>query len=390
MNLSGVYIFEDDKGINLEPVTAWNAPWDILFGCFSLLARTRRIFPDSDVKGIRLGEEVTLEKGRYLFLNSRLLSLPVLADTEAGCHFVDEQLALLIVDVEEPFTGELLPWLQAQPRDLPSKSVDLKLANFFWNYTQSNGAQIVLDGEYYQLGSHLGEVHERACMVAPEKIYLGKGSSLAPGVVLDAHKGPIIIEDDVEIAANAVLVGPIFIDKESTINPLTTVRPEVSLGFHCKVGGEVASCIVMPFTSKAHHGYLARSMVGSWCNLGAGSATSTLKNTYGDITFETSKGAASTGLSSLGCLIGDHVKIGTNVTLSPGASVGAFSNVFGVGSVSRFLPSFSWYDSAVGLQEYKIAKLLDVVVRVLARRKEQLSPQYRKHIEDLYARSKQS
>jgi UDP-N-acetylglucosamine diphosphorylase/glucosamine-1-phosphate N-acetyltransferase len=386
MNLNGIYFFEDEGGTHLAPVTAWNAPWHLLLGTASLATLAARIFPDVKAEGLRLGESAHFEPGTYLFLNARLLSLKNLPElTEIGVWMCGSDLAGAVLEMKVGWDGELSPWLQSQVATVPHQENSLQLGSHFWDYIYTNGERIREDTAFYQMGRSKGEVHATATLLNEAQTFIGEGAMVAPGAVLDATKGPIILENGVSIGANAVITGPVFLDKKVTINPLSTIRPDVSIGTECKVGGEVACAIVMPNTSKAHHGYLGRSMVGSWANIAAGSATSTIKNTYGDISLATKGDPISTGQHSLGSLIGDHVKIGTNTVLSPGSSIGAYSNVYGAAPIPRYLPAFSWFDPGTGHQDFALDKAIEVADRVLGRRGINVSESQRKRMEMLFA-----
>jgi UDP-N-acetylglucosamine diphosphorylase/glucosamine-1-phosphate N-acetyltransferase len=198
-------------------------------------------------------------------------------------------------------------------------------------------------------------------------IRLGPDVALSPGCVLDASKGPIIVEEGAAIGANAVIQGPCWIGPGSVIAPLANIRPGVSIGAMCKVGGEVSLSILLGYSNKAHEGYLGHSYIGKWVNLGAGTTTSNLKNTYGPITLKRGSREITTDRRFLGALIGDHTKTAIQTRLMSGTYIGYFSMLAGSTYAPRFVPTLSfWTDK--GMTPYDREKAVEVAQRVFTRR----------------------
>lgn len=203
--------------------------------------------------------------------------------------------------------------------------------------------------------------------VNPRDIWLGAGARLSPGCVLDASRGPIMIAGGAEIGANAVVQGPCFIGPGSAIAPLANIRGGVSIGPMSKVGGEVSASIILGFSNKGHEGFLGHSYLGQWVNLGAGTTTSNLKNTYGDISLARARGESPTGRKFLGSLIGDHAKTSILTRLMGGTYIGFCSMVATSSHSPRFVPSFTFLTDK-GPATYHRAKAIEVARRVMARR----------------------
>lgn len=204
-------------------------------------------------------------------------------------------------------------------------------------------------------------------LVREADVWLGEGVSLGAGCVLDASKGPVVIGDGASIGHNAVVQGPCYVGAHANITPLAMIRPGTSIGPMSKVGGEVSASIVLGHSNKAHEGFLGHSYVGKWVNLGAGTTTSNLKNTYGEITLKRGSKETPTGRRFLGSLIGDHAKTGIQTRLMTGTYVGFSSMLAGSGSAPRFVPSYTfWTDK--GTEPYRRDKATEVAKRVFARR----------------------
>lgn len=173
---------------------------------------------------------------------------------------------------------------------------------------------------------------------------VGKGVAIGPFVVLDARDGPIVLDDDVRVEPHVTLRGPLYVGPGSTILG-GDVGGGTSIGPACKVRGEVEQSVFLGFDNKAHDGFVGHSAIGAWVNLGAGTITSDLKNTYGPVRVEHAGGRTDTGLLKVGAFIGDHVRTGIGTLLTTGARIGVGVHLFGGRGVSpAMLPDFTWYD----------------------------------------------
>jgi UDP-N-acetylglucosamine diphosphorylase/glucosamine-1-phosphate N-acetyltransferase len=209
-------------------------------------------------------------------------------------------------------------------------------------------------------------------LINVENICLAKGAKLSPGCVLDGSKGPIVLDEGASVGANAVVQGPCYVGQYATIHPLALIRPGTTIGDVCKIGGEVSNSIISPFTNKAHDGFLGDSFVGSWVNLGAGTTTSNLKNTYGEVTIRIGEKEHKTGRQMLGSIIGDHTKTAIGTLLNTGSYVGYACLLAGNGLAPKFTPSFTfWTDK--GSAKYDMNKAKEVAARSLDRRDKQFT-----------------
>ena len=207
------------------------------------------------------------------------------------------------------------------------------------------------------------------------------GVTIEPWVVLDATAGPILIGRSASIRAFTRVVGPCFIGESTTI-----LGGEVrgsAIGPMCKVRGEVSSSIFIGYANKGHDGFIGHSCLGEWTNLGAGTTTSNLKNTYGTVAISTPTGVRETGMQFLGTLFGDHAKTGIGVRLTTGTILGAGANVFGSPMPPKLVPPFAWGD-APPYRTFDIEKFLVVAERVMARRSVSLQPAMRRTLVAAY------
>ena len=195
--------------------------------------------------------------------------------------------------------------------------------------------------------------------------------------LLDDQDGPIVIEDNVNIMPGAMIKGPVYICSGSTIKMGAKIYGPTVIGPHCKIGGEVSNCIFLGFSNKAHDGFLGHSIIGEWCNIGAGTNNSNLKNDYGNVKIWNylSEKFKDSEQQFLGLFMGDHTKCAINTSFNTGTTIGVNCNIFGVGFPRNFIPSFSWGGSH-GLKRYDFNKAMIVAERVMSRRDYQLTQDY--------------
>ena len=179
--------------------------------------------------------------------------------------------------------------------------------------------------------------------ISPENIFVEEGAVLE-FVTLNASKGPIYIGKNAEIMEGSLIRGPFSLGEESTIKMGARIYGATTIGPYSKVGGEINNSVVFGYSSKGHDGFLGNSVLGEWCNIGADSNNSNLKNNYEEVklwNYET-EGFTKTGLQFCGLIMGDHSKCAINTMFNTGTVVGVSANVFGSGFPRNFVPSFSW------------------------------------------------
>jgi UDP-N-acetylglucosamine diphosphorylase/glucosamine-1-phosphate N-acetyltransferase len=206
----------------------------------------------------------------------------------------------------------------------------------------------------------------------------GHGVYIAPGAqvtasVLDAREGPILVGAGAEIMPGCLIRGPFALGEGAVLKMGTRVYGGCSIGPGCKVAGEISRSLLFAQSNKAHDGFLGHSVLGAWCNLGADTNNSNLRNNYGSVRLysEALGRMEDTGLTFCGLYMGDHSKCGINTMFNTGTVVGVSANIFGAGFPPKFIPSFSW-GGADGWQTYQADKALETASRVLARRQLEL------------------
>lgn len=202
-----------------------------------------------------------------------------------------------------------------------------------------------------------------------------------PGVVFDTRKGPVVLTEGVEVRSGTRLEGPLFAGPRTFL--LGGQIRHSSFGPCCRVHGEMATTVMVGYANKSHDGFVGHSVIGHWANLGAGTITSNLKNTYGSVRLALGDARRDTGRTFLGSFIGDHAKTGIGTLLSAGTVVGAGANLTG-SPVPRVVPPFAW--GGVGPDRIDEEAFIRTAGRVLPRREVALTPAREAWLRTLHAR----
>ncbi|WP_264550412.1 GlmU family protein [Flavobacterium sp. N2820] len=205
-------------------------------------------------------------------------------------------------------------------------------------------------------------------VIASENIFIEEGAKLE-FVTLNASTGPIYIGKNAEIMEGSVIRGPFALCESGRVKLASKVYGATTVGPHSVIGGEVSNSVLFGYSNKGHDGFLGNSVLGEWCNIGADSNNSNLKNNYEEVrlwSYET-EGFARTGLQFCGLMMGDHSKCGINTMFNTGTVVGVSTNIFGAGFPRNFVPSFSW-GGASGFTTYLTSKAFQTAKIVMARR----------------------
>ena len=205
-------------------------------------------------------------------------------------------------------------------------------------------------------------------VINPGNVFIEEGAQILFST-LNASEGPIYIGKDALIMENSSIRGPFAMCENAVVKMGTKIYKDTTIGPFSKVGGEISNAVIFGYSSKGHDGYLGNSVIGEWCNLGAGTNNSNLKNNYSEVklwNYETER-FAKTGLQFCGLMMGDHSKCAINTMFNTGTVVGVSANIFGSGFPRNFTPSFSW-GGAAGYETFQMNKVSEVVTAVMKRK----------------------
>ena len=258
-----------------------------------------------------------------------------------------------------------------------------------WDIFSKNGEAIEEDFNLITKGRKSEPIPTTVNTINPENIFIEKGAKLN-FVTLNASSGPIYIGRDAEIMEGSVVRGPLGLCHNATLKLASKIYGPTTVGPYSKVGGEVNNSVIFGYSNKGHDGFLGNSVLGEWCNLGADTNNSNLKNNYTEVRLWDYKtgGFAKTGLQFCGLMMGDHSKCGINTMFNTGTVVGVSANIFGSGFPRNFVPSFSWGGSK-GFITYKTNKAFEVAQVVMARRKEEFTEKDKLILEHVFEETQQ-
>lgn len=222
-------------------------------------------------------------------------------------------------------------------------------------------------------------------MIGTHGVYIERGATVEPFACFDVTAGPVLVRAGAAVRAFTRVVGPCAIARNAIVQGERVHG--CSIGETSIVHGELSETIVLGHANKSHDGFVGHSYLGRWVNLGAGTITSNLKNTYGPVALWTPRGLRDTGLVKLGTLFGDHVKTGIGVRLTTGTVIGAGSNIYGSTMPPKYVPPFSWGDGDA-TATYRLDRFLLVAERVMARRSVVLGARARKQLAAAHERSR--
>ncbi len=258
------------------------------------------------------------------------------------------------------------------------KGIDLEDTEFLkinhlWDIFQLNGAALEADFEMITKGRESAPISETNQVLGRENVFVEPGAKIECSVI-NATTGPVYIGKNSEIMEGCLIRGSFAMGEGSVLKMGAKVYGATTLGPSCKIGGEVNNSVLQGFANKGHDGYLGNSVLGEWCNLGAGTCISNLKNNYEEVKlwnyalgrFE------KTSTQFCGVIMGDHSKTAINTILNTGTVIGVSTNIFGPGFPRNFIPSFAWGGNH-GFSTYATDKAFATMERVMERRKKEFS-----------------
>lgn len=316
------------------------------------------------------------------FLTAPYLSKKFSVNFEKDSIYVSSQLLPtkpLLKAIESLKTGEVLlqndrllavksdnelSWPLLSPQGY--KKVDFKESIIEINFPEdlflNNGEQIKADFETLTIGRESESITDPFTRIYnKESLFVEKGANIKAAII-NAEEGPVYIGENAIIQEGSVIIGPVSIGSSAKVGYNATIRQNTTIGPVCRVAGEVSNCIFMAYSNKSHDGFLGNSVVGEWCNFGANSNGSNLKNNYKNVAIHdySLSGLRDVERINCGSIVGDFSKFGISTMLNTGTVVGVCTHVFGAGFQPKFIPSFSW-GGPNDFVDYNFEKALEVI-----------------------------
>jgi UDP-N-acetylglucosamine diphosphorylase/glucosamine-1-phosphate N-acetyltransferase len=370
------FIFFDDKtNEQLLPLTFTRPVAEIRIGILTIKEKWEKV----------LGTKISYQSKEYLsakfplivsetednlFLNGSICPNPELLEAilnlKSGEALVNGDVLLAINNGAQKFNFSKFSLKKhTSQREFESKFLKI---NKPWDIFSKNAEALMLDFVLLTAGRISMPISRSNKYVNPEWIFIEEGATVECAI-LNAKDGPIYIAKDAEVMEGSLIRGPFALGEHAALKLGTKVYGATTIGPHCKVGGEISNSVIFGYSNKAHDGFLGNSVIGAWCNLGADTNNSNLKNNYSKVQIYNyvSKKQVDTGLQFCGLIMGDHSKCGINTMFNTGTVVGVSANVFGAGFPDKFIPSFTW--GGVDESEvFQLDKAIELAERVYQRR----------------------
>ncbi len=255
-----------------------------------------------------------------------------------------------------------------------------------WDIFSYNEQVLKADFNLLTTGRESQKLPEHVTVVGSEHIFLEEGAVINAGCIINATTGPVYLGKNAELLEGVMIRGAVAICDNAVVKMGAKIYTGTTIGNNCKVGGEISNVVFFANSNKGHDGYLGNAVIGEWCNLGADTNCSNLKNNYDKIKVwdEHNFKSIQTGLTFCGLLMADHSKCGINTMFNTGTVVGVSANIYGGSFPEKFIPSFAWGGSE-GMTTYKLEKALGTAERMMSRRNKALSEQEIKMFETIFA-----
>lgn len=364
------YILFDGPVRNaLLPFTFTRPVADILIGIMTIRQKWE----------MRLGSTITTITEDYLSAKFPMVEMEENVMINAA-YLPNDTLAEMVSDLKENqaifkgddviafFTTENQEEVDFDSYEIIQYNHDCLTVEHTWDIFSKNDAAIRADFDYLTEDRKSQPIPKSVNVISPENIFIEEGAKLE-FVTLNASAGPIYIGKNAEIMEGTVIRGPFALCENAQVKLNAKVYGATTVGPGSRIGGEVKNSVLFANSNKGHDGFLGDSVLGEWCNIGADSNNSNLKNNYEEVklwSYET-EGFAKTGLQFCGLMMGDHSKCGINTMFNTGTVVGVSANIFGSGFPRNFVPSFSW-GGAAGFTTYVTKKAFETAKLVMSRR----------------------
>ncbi len=376
--MQNLILFDSDARNHLLPLTATRPMGELRVGIFTLRGKWERYL---DASASYITQEHLHEKypirieSENLVVNAGILPNEALCRRIAQLNFSEALLLngeLVATRLDAAQFETLIEDEEVRELQGIELEADIPVAGIqrLWELTQLNGAAIAADFAWVTRNRTSAPLPESNRLIGPpERLFMEPGAYVE-ACTLNTAEGPIYIGKNAVVMEGCLLRGPIAIGEGAMLKMGTRIYGPTTIGPGCKVGGEVTRSIFIGNSNKAHEGFLGDAVIGEWCNIGADTNNSNLKNNYSEVkVWDYAEGRfVKTGAQLCGLFMGDHAKCGINTMFNTGTVVGVFANVFGAGYPRNFIPDFSWGGPEAGFRTYDFTEACETAQRVLARR----------------------
>ncbi len=381
-----IILFDGKEWGNLRPLTLTKPVGELRMGILTFKERWEKLIEGNysyltenylSEKFPAKIENVNLFINPAYFPNEDLLNL-ILKLKQGESFWEDNNLIAANCNREDFETQNFAEKIVKQPE------IHILHIEHLWDLFTYNDYAIKFDFNLITKGRKSQPISGTNGVMNPENIFLEEGA-VVEFAVLNAKSGPIYIGKDAEVMEGSLVRGSLALCEGAKLNMGTKIYSRTTIGPHCKVGGEVNNSILMGYSNKGHEGFLGNSVLGEWCNLGADTNNSNLKNNYSEIKIwdYNTKNYINTGLQFCGLMMGDYSKSAINAQFNTGTVVGICANIFDSGFPPKFIPSFSWGGRADS-DRFELEKAYEGVGKMMERRKKMLKKEEKKILEHIF------
>lgn len=363
-----IILHDNNLHLRFAPLTLTRPVGDLRVGILTNKERWEKWIPEATVSFETeeyLSKKFPRKKGKdTVEVNAAII--PNEAIAAAVLHLEDNQVLVS----EETWIArkgdgkQKIKWKEQHPLELTQR----------WDLFQKNDEILVADYFLLTGGRESQHISSSNTVIGdPSLIFLEAGASVE-GSFLNTTSGPIYLAADAEIMEGSMIRGPFSLGEHALVKMGAKIYGATTIGPYCKVGGEITNCVFQAYSNKGHDGFLGNSLIGEWCNFGADSNTSNLKNNYSMIrSWSFEEGAeVETGLQFMGVSMGDHSKCAINTMFNTATVVGVSCNIFGGDFPKKFIPSFSW-GAVNGTEPFDLAKAKQSANAMMSRRELELT-----------------
>ncbi|MBO6518235.1 MAG: GlmU family protein [Bacteroidia bacterium] len=374
-----VILFDDEYADHLLPLTFTRPVSELRVGILTLTEKWSK----------RLGTTVSYSTRDYLQKKYELRLEQDNLWVNGGCLPTQE----LIDRIVQLQPGESLRTdndriiaSRTQSLDTPSKhaQVEADLITYPEDIFSKNGKEIETDFDLLTEGRTSKPLSGTNTIIGNGRIFIEE-SATVEGATLNATNGSIYVGEGAEIMEGSIVRGGLAMCSNSVLKLGSKIYGPTTIGPSSKVGGEVNNSVIIGYSNKGHDGFLGNSVLGEWCNLGADTNNSNLKNNYAEVRIwdYTERRFRRTGKQFCGLIMGDHSKCGINTMFNTGTVVGVSSNIFGSGFPRNYVPSFGW-GGASGFSTYQLKKAFETAELVMQRRNKELNEVERDILQSIF------
>lgn len=383
-----LYLFDDGRARRWAPFTLTRPAGELRYGCLTPRERAQRLFglpcsgqlsrralagfDEPGAAAVVQREDIPVEATRIL-LSSR--AVPDFQDPppiKSARLTLGGETVGWILEPGQPLPPDATLRDPASATDGPAAGLEGEILGRPWHLVSGTPGRIAKDVVKLFLDDHKPEGVIR---IGKAELSMSARADVEPGVIVDTRDGPVRLDDGVRVEGPARLVGPLYLGRDTRVFGGHVAAS--SVGPVCKIRGEISESVLLGYVNKAHDGFLGHALLGRWVNLGAGTTNSNLKNNYGTIWVWTPDGEQNTGLTKVGCFLGDHVKTGIGIMINTGTVIGTGSNVFGGVMPPSVVPPFAW-GAGADLRDYRFDQFVHAAEAAMSRRGESLTPGVRR------------